>query len=73
MQGIRRDDRFLVWFRRTQPHAAARGRLEIAGGDGNCREAVQGIAELVERQRLHMELDVSAFSARIRTREDAEL
>ncbi len=34
---------------------------------------MQGIAELVERQRLHMELDVGALATWIRTGEDAEL
>ena len=34
---------------------------------------MQGIAELVERQRLHVELDVGAVAMRIRTRENAEL
>ena len=34
---------------------------------------MQGIAELVERQRLHVELDVGALAARVGAGEDAEL
>ena len=34
---------------------------------------MQGIAELVERQRLHVELDVGALAMRIGAGEDAEL
>ena len=41
--------------------------------DGDRREAVQGIAELVERQRLDVELDVGAVVARIGAGENAEL
>ena len=34
---------------------------------------MQGIAEFVQRQRLHVELDVGALAMRIGAREDAEL
>ena len=34
---------------------------------------MQGIAEFIQRQRLHMELDIGALAAGIRPREDAEL
>ena len=34
---------------------------------------MQGIAEFVQRQRLHVELDVGALAMRVGAREDAEL
>jgi hypothetical protein len=48
-------------------------RTVIAGAHRDRGKTVQGVAELVERQRLHVELDVGAFAPRIRTGEDAEL
>ena len=58
---------------RRDPHGAARGRLQIAGADGDGGKAMQGIAELVERQRLDMKLDVGAVTARVGAGEDARL
>ena len=59
---VGRDDRLLVRRCRAQAHGAAGGRLQIAGADGDGVEAMQGIAELVERERLHMVLDVGALA-----------
>ena len=72
-QIVRRDHRRLVGCGRANPHGAARGRPQVAGADGDRGKAMQGIAELVERQRLHVELDVGALAGRVRAGEDAEL
>ena len=53
--------------------SAARRRAQIAGGDGYGREAVKRVSELVERERLHMELDVGARLVGTGSGEDAEL
>ena len=72
-QIVRRDRGRLVGLCGSDAHGAARGRLQIAGADRDGGEAVQGIAEFVERQRLHVELDVGALAMRIGAGEDAEL
>ena len=57
----------------AQAHMAAAGGLQIAYAHREGGKRVQRIAELVERQRLHMELDVGALARRIGTREQAKL
>ena len=44
-----------------QPHFTARGWAQIAGADGDGGEGMQRRAELVERSRHNVELDVGAF------------
>ena len=55
---VGRDDRLGGGIGRAQPDRAARGRAQVAGADRDRREAMQRLAELVERQRLDVELDV---------------
>src|SRR6516165_11830870 len=63
----------LVGPPRADAHGAARGRLKVAGADCDGGEAVQGVAELVERQGLDEKLDVGTLAAGMGTGEDAEL
>ena len=70
---VRRDRRRLIDLRGANPHRAAGGRLQIAGADRDRGKAVQRVAELVERQRLHVKLDIGTLAARIRAGENPEL
>ena len=63
-QIIRLDHRLVGGIGGAQPHEAAARRLQVAHAGGEGRKFVQRIAELVERQRLHVELDVGALAAR---------
>ena len=67
------DDRLGDGIGRAQPDGSARGRLQVAGAHRYGGKAMQGIAELVERQRLHVELDVRPFVVGRGLGEDAEL
>ena len=53
---------------RLQPDMTAARRLHIGDARGERRERVQRIAEPVERQRLHVILDVGALARRIGAR-----
>src|SRR5262249_32244133 len=57
----------------AQPHEGAARRLQVAYAGGEGGEFVQRVAELVEGQRLHVELDVGALARRVRAREQPEL
>src|SRR5262249_13365922 len=56
-----------------QAHEATARRLYIAHARGQRGEFVQRVAELVERERLHVELDVGPLARRIGAREQPEL
>src|SRR5262249_59746615 len=49
------------------------GRLQVAYAGGQRGELVQRVAELVQRQRLHVELEIGALASGIRAREQPEL
>ena len=57
---VRRDRRRRGRIGRAQAQPAAAGRLEVADARGESGKPVQRLAEAVERQRLHVELDVGA-------------
>src|SRR5258705_7643409 len=58
---IRCDDRFRRGVRRAQANGAAGRRPEIAGRNGNRREAMQRIPKPIEREWLDVKLDVCAI------------
>src|SRR5215831_9306269 len=72
-QIVRLDHRLVGGVGRAQPHEAAARRLQVAHARGQRGKFVQRIAELVERQRLHVELQIGALARRIRAREQPEL
>ena len=67
------DHRRVRGLARTQPHDAATRGLQVAHAHRHGREPMQRLAEPVERERLHVELDVGALAVRVRPREHAEL
>src|SRR5689334_2162092 len=56
-----------------QPNETAARRLYVAHARSESGKLVQRVAELVERERLHVELDVGAFARGVGAREQAEL
>ena len=72
-QIIRLDRRRLRRVGGFERQRAAAGRPHIGDAGGEGRERVQRLAELVERQRLHVILDIGAVLRRIGAREGAEL
>ncbi len=54
-------------------HVAARSRAQVAHRRGERRKLVQRVAELIQRQRLNVVLDVGGGVARIGLSESAEL
>ena len=72
-QIIRLDPRRVGGICGAQADVAAAGRTQVRDAGGEGRKFVQRIAEFVERQRLHMKLDIGALLMRIRAREGTEL
>ena len=70
---IQSDFRVRRRVRRLHAHPAARGRPQIAHARRDRRERMQRLAELVERQRLHVPFDVRRRLARVALREGARL
>ena len=62
---IRLDRRLVGGVRGAQPHEAAARRLHVAHARGERGKLVQRLAELVERERLHVILDVGALAPRV--------
>ena len=72
-QIVRLDRRRLRRIGGFERQRAAAGRPQIGDAGGEGRERMQRLAELVERERLHVILDVGPLDRRIGTREGAEL
>ena len=68
-QIVRLDRRLVGRLGRAQPHEPAARRLQVAHARRERGKFVQWVAEFVERERLHVELDVGALARRIRARE----
>jgi len=69
----RGDGRRILETRALDVHGAAAGRVEIAHAGSERRHGVQRVAERVQAQRLHMELEVGVRPVGRRTRECAQL
>src|SRR3954464_4838222 len=72
-QVIEPDLRVVRGFWRADAHPAARARPQVAHARRNRREAVQRVAELVERERLHVPFDVRGRLRWVTLRKGAQL
>jgi hypothetical protein len=70
---VQPDFRIVRGIRRLDAHPSTRARPQVAHARRDCREAVQRIAELVERERLHVPFDVRRRLRGIAPRERAGL
>ena len=70
---IRADLRLVLGMARQRMHMAPALGPQIADTGGDRREGMQRLAELVERQRLHVIFDVGRLEGGIRLGKDAQL